>query len=119
MGSLTVPYNGEPLEEFVRNRLFDPIYEPKHKLVELYVKARGRSGNGVAYAAVQFEDEVYADVILLEKSGDEITYKTMSEYEGPCYYDAPKSLLNKLTPTSDRYASKWREKCLTKKRGAK
>lgn len=39
-------------------------------------------------------------------------YKDMDETMGPYHTNAPKSLIDKLTPTENEYALKWREACL-------
>ena len=41
-------------------------------------------------------------------------YKDMDESCGPCYYDCPKSILNLLSPTDNKYALEWRRKCYEK-----
>lgn len=41
-------------------------------------------------------------------------YKDMDETMGPYSYDCPKAILEKLTPTTNEYALKWREKCKEK-----
>jgi len=38
-------------------------------------------------------------------------YKDMEESEGPCYYNCPERILKLLTPTTNEFALKWREKC--------
>ena len=39
------------------------------------------------------------------------SYKDMTEFMGPCYYDCPIGILKSLSPTNDEYALSWREKC--------
>lgn len=41
-------------------------------------------------------------------------YKDMDETTGPYAYDCPKAILDKLTPTTNESALKWRESCKTK-----
>lgn len=71
---------------------------------------------GAFYAAVRNleTDEVWGLVALIRwapRSSYNFTYKTMSEDMGPCYYDAPAKVLDRLTPTESTYALEWREKC--------
>ena len=58
------------------------------------------------------EMEVVGVVLLTYVRGkDNFGYKAISETCGPCYYDCPKSILNKLTSTNNAYAKEWRRKC--------
>lgn len=71
------------------------------------------------YAAVRlctpspFNDagEVEAVVVAVRHDGGFCCFKWMHEAEGPCYYDAPASLLDALTPTDAGYAPAWRARC--------
>lgn len=57
---------------------------------------------------------VFAGICLtsLEKDGCfDFGYKDMSENYGPYNYDCPASILNLLSPTTDKYALEWRQKC--------
>lgn len=67
----------------------------------------------VYYAAVKTvdTDEVWAAVFLTHVDGDEFAYKDMDETVVPCYYDCPNSILKLLTPTDNKWANQWREKC--------
>ena len=58
--------------------------------------------------------EVFAIVCLLDYRPNDhynLGYKDMEESEGPCYYNCPERILKLLTPTTNEYAVKWREKC--------
>lgn len=37
--------------------------------------------------------------------------KSMSEHDGPYYYNCPEKILKLLTPTDSEWANNWREKC--------
>jgi hypothetical protein len=66
------------------------------------------------YAAVQRKDgSVYCLVALLRyhKGWWNFSYKYMSEFDMPYYFKCPKSILDKLTPTEDTNAIKWRKEC--------
>jgi hypothetical protein len=58
------------------------------------------------------DDTVTAFVVATESTRHERAWKTMHENMGPYASAAPKSLLNKLSPTTDTYASEWRQRCL-------
>ena len=61
------------------------------------------------------ELEVFGVVMLTYvNKKDQFGYKLMSESMGPYYYDCPKSVLMALTPTSDKDAKNWRQKCYDK-----
>lgn len=75
---------------------------------------------GVFYAAVETvtskyvtPGEVWGLVVLTQWSrGDfNFTYKEMSDTMLPGVYDAPTSVLDRLTPTEHKYARSWREGC--------
>src|SRR6185312_12976522 len=57
--------------------------------------------------------ETWALVVKMIRTRDyfNLTYKDMSEQEGPCYYDCPDKILNLLSPTGHEYASEWRQEC--------
>lgn len=57
------------------------------------------------------DNSVSAFVSLISKRKTGFEYKDMHEDMGPYFYDAPVSLLNKLTPTTNENAMRWREKC--------
>lgn len=59
-------------------------------------------------------NQVMGEVWLLRyyKSGYNFGYKAMSESCGPYYFNCPKSVLDKLTPTEDINANTWRKQCL-------
>jgi hypothetical protein len=68
---------------------------------------------GVVYAAVRHhtDDLVFALVLLVERRDGVVFTKAMTDPEGPCYYDCPASILDLLTPTDDKYATRWRQRC--------
>lgn len=75
----------------------------------------------VMYAAVETRQkdtgdrEVWAAVFLIKYiKGDEVHnfgYKDMEESMGPCQADAPKRILDLLTPTDNENALAWRRAC--------
>jgi hypothetical protein len=75
----------------------------------------------VAYLAISFknptEDKVFACVCLTKrnsKSYENFGYKDMDESMGPYYYDCPRSILDKLTPTTNASSNEWRLMCYDK-----
>lgn len=79
-------------------------------------------GNTV-YVAVHYwnpeEDNIHAAVVLTAQNNKDwcnFGYKDMSESMNPYYYDCPKRILDRLTPTDNDYALEWRRKCEEKRR---
>ncbi len=80
-----------------------------------------------AYLAIETGDtsgpkEVYAMVCLLgyrPKDYYNFGYKEISEDMGPCNYSCPERILKLLTPTDDKWAQEWREKCWERIRAKK
>jgi hypothetical protein len=64
------------------------------------------------YCAYADGDDVRALVMLQEFSGDEVSYKIMSETEGPVEAKASRGFIRTLSPTEDTYATDWRNRCL-------
>lgn len=83
----------------------------------------------VGYVAFRYEegtrmrdhygDSVLCLVILLGYEDGEGWYKDMDETVGPCYYDCPTSVLDRLSPTDSEYAMEWRRECYARARKAK
>lgn len=72
--------------------------------------------DGVFYAAIgdRTTQKVTAYVALIRWGSDPLYnfgYKDMDETAGPCYYRAPKAVLNALTPTTHENALAWRANC--------
>ena len=63
------------------------------------------------YAAYADGDDVRALVMLQEFEGNEVSYKVMSENEGPVEAKASRAFIASLTPTDDTYATEWRNRC--------
>lgn len=60
------------------------------------------------------ESEVFAVVVLTSVENNKffnLSYKDMDETMLPFYYDCPESILKLLTPTDNKNANIWREKC--------
>lgn len=75
------------------------------------------------YAAVEQRDtktghvEVFAAVVkfhLTPKSHFNLTYKSMTEHEGPNISNCPERILEKLTSTDSEGAKQWRQRCADK-----
>lgn len=56
-------------------------------------------------------EETYAAIVLTAHAHGEFGYKVMHEDENPFRCDAPKKLLDMLTPTDSEYAQDWRKRC--------
>lgn len=105
MGS-TVIHNTAHLswKEFIYQEFTEENYQILH-----YSKV-----GSIVYLAVKRDERVFAVVVKCFLDGGNKGYKEMSESMGPLYYDAPKVLLDKLTPTDSEYAIKWRQACRDK-----
>lgn len=72
------------------------------------------------YGAIRCKEtgEVYAVVVLthVDRNGYcNFGMKWMDEECGPLYYDCPETILRELSPTTNKYALEWREKCREKR----
>lgn len=67
----------------------------------------------VWYLAVQNNEKniVWAGVCLVYRNNGDFGWKAMDETVLPYYFDAPASLLKKLTPTDHETSNKWRQTC--------
>lgn len=75
--------------------------------------------SNAAYAAIKRNNEIQAVVIKYNKEGNNITTKVMHESEMPYYFDCPKRILRRLSPTLNQCAIEWRERCEAKARKAR
>ncbi len=66
------------------------------------------------YLAMKDHRGIFGAVILTEYHNHEFCTKAMSDVCVPYVYDCPKRILDKLTPTDDENANKWRERCRTR-----
>jgi hypothetical protein len=57
------------------------------------------------------DNSVSAVVVLTEYKDGNFCYKDMGECSGPVKSNCPAGILNILTPTDDKYAIEWRERC--------
>ena len=66
------------------------------------------------YERIPVGEQETIGVVLLtatRERGEYFAYKPMDETVGPMYYHCPKSILNLLTPTENKWALEWRDKC--------
>jgi hypothetical protein len=104
----------------------DAQFTYEHTLEEggtrgLKVLASSCPHNRVWYAAAQamtngVGGEIFAIVCLVkwnprDKEGYIFGYKDMDETMGPCEANCPTRILALLTPTDNKHASQWRERC--------
>ena len=107
----TEMYRHKPVKDWFKDEIEGAyiVGEVKHKVLEVKIVHRTQ-----LYAAIQQKNgSVYAVIGLLKyhKGFYNFSYRLMSEYEMPYYFKCPKSILDKLTPTTDEYAIQWREEC--------
>jgi hypothetical protein len=80
---------------------------------------RGSTYYGIIQSTRTIGKPVYMGIVVLTErktrgNETEFSYKDMGEDMGPCYYDAPASMLNfldKNAPEPGGYAKHWREQC--------
>lgn len=101
-------------------------YEPIKELFKREVEASGRYK--VLECRIVHMTELYSAILDTEtnnvmaevwlmrhyRTGYNFGYKAMAETCYPYYFNCPKSVLDKLTPTNNEYANTWREQCLEK-----
>lgn len=85
---------------------YTKVLSCKANLTEAYL--------AIEFKAVDKEPIVYGMVCLIRKSKDycNFIYKAMGENVLPYYFNAPKSILDLLSPTTSDNALRWRECCL-------
>lgn len=90
----------------------------KDKLAPFQVVAFSRVGNTIYAATTHPEtgEEIAAWVIRTASCKKdypfEFGYKVMHESVGPYYHDCPKKILDMLTPTTEKWALEWRQRCI-------
>lgn len=83
------------------------------KLLKAY-KGEDENGKSIYEDLTISEQEVFAVVILTSVNNNDycnFAYKLMNETVGPCEANCPVSILTLLTPTNNKYALDWRERC--------
>jgi hypothetical protein len=82
--------------------------ESEHcKILQCSIKGR------IAYLACKVNTgQVFGIVLHLQTLDGQKGYKPIEETGGPLDFDAPASLIKKLSPTDNKNALEWREKCL-------
>jgi hypothetical protein len=90
---------------------YDGVYEP----VKIF-EGKNEYGQKAFYVALKkLEDNsVIACVFLTRRKNGSVAVKVLGESEGPCYYEAPKSFINVLTPAKTLEGAWWRNRCLEK-----
>lgn len=83
-----------------------------HEMVDCVVR------NNEAYVALKNNEtnETHGFVVLLKLKRNETGYKNMHESEGPLYFNCPKKLIKKLSPTEDANSIAWRFGCINRKK---
>jgi hypothetical protein len=72
--------------------------------------ARCKRGN-IVYLAIKRGDLVFGSVAKISQIGGEVGIDWIDEDMGPFYAEAPRSILEKLTPTDVKRSLEWRENC--------
>ena len=79
-------------------------------------EGKNKFGEKAFYVALKkLEDNsIFACVYLTRRNNGSLSVKVIGESEGPCYYEAPESFINVLTPASTLVGAWWRNQCLEK-----
>ncbi len=82
----------------------------RHEIVDCVVR------NNEAYTAIRNKEtgNVFGLVTLLKLKRNETGYKDISEDMGPIYFNCPKRILKKLSPTDNATSIAWRYGCIKK-----
>ena len=92
-------------------RTCDGVYEP----VKIF-EGKNVGGQKAFYVALKkLEDNsIFATVFLTRRKNGSVAVKVLGESEQPCYYEAPESFINVLTPAKTLEGAWWRNRCLEK-----
>ena len=98
------------IEYYIR-RTYDGIYES----VKIF-EGKNENGQKAFYVALKKleNNSIFACVILTQRKNGQVFSKVIGESEGPCYYEAPESFINVLTPSETYGGAWWRQQCLEK-----
>lgn len=85
----------------------DEIFGPNYKVL------KSQMVGSTYYGAIKNlkTGVVSGTVCLTQTDQNQFGYKDIDETCGPGYYKCPKSILDLLSPTSDKWANEWREEC--------
>lgn len=112
MGWSSIPVGEKLSSREVRETLLREFTwkNDSHKVIDI-----GSSGSDY-YLAIEEQStkNVFAAVVLTIQKDGWLSYKPMDEFMGPYSYGCPKRILQKLTPTDNKFANTWREKCWRK-----
>jgi hypothetical protein len=97
------------LKAFFEKEFSTPILDIE-KTGEEHKGGIGRPDNEV-YLLIEHLNKKIALVCLLGYRSGEFMYKDMDESMMPYYFNCPIRILDKLSPTENKYATQWREKC--------
>ena len=76
-----------------------------------YLSVQNFSEVYMALSTPEFPNERFAMICLIKNTNKEFGYKDMDETCGPNYHNAPKKLLEMLTPIESKWANEWRADC--------
>lgn len=81
---------------------------PKERILKFETQ-----GNTCYIAAQHIEGYIFGCVALFRKMDGDMGIKVISEDMGPCYYGTSPKLIGLLSPTDNKWANEWRQKCLS------
>lgn len=99
--------------QYYKNGRIDRKKEMDSGFAGNYKVLKSTMVGSIYYGAIQYKDEIFACISLTGTREREwwFAYKDMDETMGVGYYDCPKSILDLLTPTDNKYANEWRKRC--------
>jgi len=102
-----IKYDDETIAQFIERVEFS---DDRYQVLDSSVK-----GN-VAYLAVLYKPTgaVEGAVVTIERDSEDrerVWLKVIWEDMGPYYYDCPRRIIAKLTPTQSTHAQTWRDNC--------
>jgi hypothetical protein len=107
-------YSTSPISKSVTTEAFlkFQIQVPFCEVLEIGKGKKRSDGITPYFLAVSDKrtERVYAVVAIVERKGGNITYKLLSEDDGPFYYDCPNSVFSLLTTPRTENAGLWRFK---------
>lgn len=100
---------------FYKGYRLDPAEIREHILQEDFGNSEvldiGGAGKAYYLAVKAPDGRIFGAVVLVSQRNGYVATKVMDESMHPYYYDCPKRILNLLSPTDNKNALDWRNKC--------
>ena len=103
-------FNTEHAIELAQSEIETSGYKVKGLALK---KARTKTDHNVIYTAIIHPNgKIFGMVSLVDIANNEIFWKDIDESMGPVEDEAPKSIIQMLSETTEEYANNWRVRCL-------